>query len=223
MARGLFITVEGGDGSGKTTQLDFLRDYLAERGEKVLFTREPGGTAIGEKIREVILDRDHPEMDAMTEALLYAASRAQIVAEVIRPALARGETVVCDRYVDSSLVYQGYARGLGESVEQINSFVVDGVMPDLTILLKVAPEKSRERLAARARAVLTEQETEADRIESAGDAFHRKVYEGYLALEEKYPDRIVGIDGSRSVSEVSAQIAAFLDRLLAARERTETE
>lgn len=204
MKKGLFITVEGGDGSGKTTQLDFIRKYLAEKGEDVLFTREPGGTPIGEKIRTLILDPANKEMDPMTEALLYAASRAQIVSEVIRPALLAGRTVVCDRYVDSSIAYQGYARGLGESVADINGFAIGDCIPDATILLKVDPAKSHARIDA----------ASMDRMEQESMRFHQRVYEGYLALEKRYPNRIIGIDGAQPIEEVSRQIAAHLDRLL---------
>jgi len=204
MEKGLFITVEGGDGSGKTTQLAFIREYLAGKGEDVLFTREPGGTALGEKIRGVILDPANKEMDPMTETLLYAASRAQIVSEVIRPALAAGRTVVCDRYVDSSIAYQGYARGLGESVATINGYAIGDCIPDATILIKVDPAKSHARI----------EEGTLDRMEQENAAFHRRVYEGYLALEQQYPDRIIGIDGEQPIEAVSEQIARQLDRLL---------
>ena len=204
MEKGLFITVEGGDGSGKTTQLAFIKEYLTEKGEDVLFTREPGGTALGEKIRSVILDPANKEMVPMTESLLYAASRAQLVSEVIRPALAAGRTVVCDRYVDSSIAYQGYARGLGESVTTINGYAIGDCIPDATILIKVDPAKSHARI----------DEAAMDRMEQESAAFHRRVYEGYLALEQTYPDRIAGIDGEQPIEEVSRQIARQLDRLL---------
>jgi len=208
MKKGLFITVEGGDGSGKTTQLAFIRGFLEERGEDVLYTREPGGTPIGERIREIILDKDHPEMDAMTETLLYAASRAQIVSEVIKPALAAGRTVVCDRYVDSSIAYQGYGRELGESVAVINGYAVQDCMPDLTILLLVDPEEGRQRLADRP----------LDRLEQEGLTFHGKVYQGYQALAEQFPDRIRAIDGTMDVASVSREIAKALQEALDCRD-----
>lgn len=204
MKKGLFITVEGGDGSGKTTQLAFIKEYLKEKGEDVLFTREPGGTALGEKIRGLILDPANKEMDPMTETLLYAASRAQLVNEVIRPALSEGRTVVCDRYVDSSIAYQGYARGLGDSVTQINGYAIGDCIPDATILIKVDPAKSHARI----------DEKEMDRMEQESAAFHRRVYEGYLALEKAYPGRIIGIDGEQPIETVSEMIARQLDRLL---------
>ena len=207
MGKGLFITVEGGDGAGKTTQLEFIRRFFKEQGADVIFTREPGGTPIGEKIRGIILDRENREMGDMTETLLYAASRAQLIHQVIGPALERGKIVVCDRYVDSSIAYQGYGRGLGDSVAAINSYAIGGVMPDLTLLLLVDPDRGQDRI-----------NRGKDRLEEAGDAFHRRVYEGYLALMERFPERIVGIDGSRSIEEVSEDIASALTRLLMTRD-----
>ena len=134
MREGYFISFEGGDGSGKSTQIQILREFLEERGYDVILTREPGGTPISEKIRSIILDKANSEMDDMTEALLYAAARAQLVSQIIRPALEEGKVVICDRFVDSSMDYQAYARGLGDSVKTINAFAVGDCMPDLTIL-----------------------------------------------------------------------------------------
>ncbi len=196
MTRGYFITFEGGDGSGKSTQIALLRDWLMQAGYDVILTREPGGTRISEKIRELILDPDNQEMADMTEALLYAAARAQLVSQMIKPALAEGKVVICDRFVDSSIAYQAYGRGLGDAVGVINSYAVDGCMPDLTILLRLDPEKGSSRIADR----------EHDRIEQAPDAFHRKVYEGYLALEKTYPERIFGIDASGTIEEIADEI-----------------
>lgn len=196
MTRGYFITFEGGDGSGKSTQIALLRDWLMQAGYDVILTREPGGTRISEKIRELILDPDNQEMADMTEALLYAAARAQLVSQMIKPALAEGKVVICDRFVDSSIAYQAYGRGLGDAVGVINSYAVDGCMPDLTILLRLDPEKGSSRIADR----------EHDRIEQAPDAFHRKVYEGYLALEKAYPERIFGIDASGTIDEIADEI-----------------
>ena len=198
--------MEGGDGSGKTTQLEFVRRYLAEHGEDVLFTREPGGTPIGERIRAIILDPENREMEDMTEALLYAASRAQLVRQVIMPALERGRTVVCDRYVDSSIAYQGYGRGMGDSVAAINSYAIDGCMPDLTILLDVDPEAGRQRIGSDGRPL--------DRLEEENLAFHRRVHDGYLALSMRFPDRIAVIDGTQPIDAVSEQIAAKLAKVL---------
>ena len=196
MTRGYFITFEGGDGSGKSTQISLLRDWLLQAGYDVILTREPGGTQISEKIRELILDPDNQEMADMTEALLYAAARAQLVSQMIKPALAEGKVVICDRFVDSSIAYQAYGRGLGDAVGVINTYAVDGCMPDLTILLRLDPEKGSRRIADR----------EHDRIEQAPDAFHRKVYEGYLALEKAYPERIFGIDASGTIDEIADEI-----------------
>ena len=196
MTRGYFITFEGGDGSGKSTQIALLRDWLMQAGYDVILTREPGGTRISEIIRELILDPDNQEMADMTEALLYAAARAQLVSQMIKPALAEGKVVICDRFVDSSIASQAYGRGVGDAVGVINSYAVDGCMPDLTILLRLDPEKGSSRIADR----------EHDRIEQAPDAFHRKVYEGYLALEKTYPERIFGIDASGTIEEIADEI-----------------
>ena len=204
MSRGYFITFEGGDGAGKSTQINILKDALASEGYDVILTREPGGTQISEKIRELILDPDNSEMDDMTEAFLYAAARAQIVSQLIKPALAEGKIVICDRFVDSSIAYQGYGRGLGDAIGVINTYAVDGCMPDMTILLRLDPEKGSNRIADRAH----------DRIEQASDAFHRKVYEGYLKLEETYPDRIVGIDASGTIDEIAEEICGRVKEMI---------
>ena len=206
MREGYFISFEGGDGSGKSTQIQILREFLEERGYDVILTREPGGTPISEKIRSIILDKANSEMDDMTEALLYAAARAQLVSQVIRPALEEGKVVICDRFVDSSMAYQAYARGLGDSVKTINAFAVGDCMPDLTILLKVNPQVGSSRIGNR----------ERDRIELASIDFHKKVYEGYLQLEKLYPERIVGIDAADTIENISGiiseRIAGLLER-----------
>lgn len=206
MREGYFISFEGGDGSGKSTQIQILREFLEERGYDVILTREPGGTPISEKIRSIILDKANSEMDDMTEALLYAAARAQLVSQIIRPALEEGKVVICDRFVDSSMAYQAYARGLGDSVKTINAFAVGDCMPDLTILLKVNPQVGSSRIENR----------ERDRIELASSDFHKKVYEGYLQLEKLYPERIVGIDAADTIENISGiiseRIAGLLER-----------
>ena len=206
MREGYFISFEGGDGSGKSTQIRILREFLEERGYDVILTREPGGTPISEKIRSIILDKANSEMDDMTEALLYAAARAQLVSQIIRPALEEGKVVICDRFVDSSMAYQAYARGLGDSVKTINAFAVGDCMPDLTILLKVNPQVGSSRIGNR----------ERDRIELASSDFHKKVYEGYLQLEKLYPERIVGIDAADTIENISGiiseRIAGLLER-----------
>ncbi len=199
-SKGIFISIEGPDGSGKSTQIENIKEFLREAGIDFVFTREPGGTAIGERIREIILDRNCKEMDSMTEALLYAAARAQDVAEVIRPALAAGKVVICDRFVDSSLAYQGYGRGLGDAVTIINGYAIDECVPDITFLLKLDPRVGKGRI----------KDELQDRLEAEKEAFHMEVYQGYLELEKKYPNRIVGIDASGSVDDIKEQIYAKL-------------
>lgn len=207
MQKGLFITVEGTDGSGKSTQLEFIENYFKEKNEAAIFTREPGGTPIGEKIRAVILDKKNTDMSPVAEMMLYAASRAQHVAQMIGPAVEHGRIVVCDRFLDSSLAYQGYARGLGDQVDIVNSFAVGEFMPDRTFLLKLDPEDAEKRMGEKPR----------DRMESLGIDFQKKVYQGYIELEKKYPDRIIGIDASRPADEVSEEIKLHLDRLMLSR------
>ncbi|MBQ2747882.1 MAG: dTMP kinase [Firmicutes bacterium] len=203
MNKGLFITIEGSDGSGKSTQIALLKEYLESKGFVVLTTREPGGTNIGEKIREIILDKNNIEMDSMTEALLYAASRAQHVAEKIVPALERGEIVICDRFIDSSIAYQGYGRNLGDCVRIINEYAVRGYMPDVTFLMKMDPGIGKSRI----------KEEDADRLEREKLEFHQKVYAGYEEIEKIY-DRIVGIDATGTIEEISADIRMHIDRFL---------
>ena len=203
-SKGIFISIEGPDGSGKSTQIENIKDFLREAGIDFVFTREPGGTAIGERIREIILDRKCKEMDSMTEALLYAAARAQDVAQVIRPALAAGKVVICDRFVDSSLAYQGYGRGLGDAVTIINGYAIDECVPDITFLLKLDPRVGKGRI----------KDELQDRLEAEKEAFHMEVYKGYLELEKKYSNRIVGIDASGSVDDIKEHIYAKLSEVL---------
>lgn len=210
MAReGFFITLEGGDGSGKTTVLGRVAAYLQNHSMPYLITREPGGIEIAEKIRSIILDPAHTAMDARTEALLYAASRSQHLAEVVEPALKEGLTVLCDRFVDSSLVYQGYARGLGiEQVRSINQFATGGRMPDLTFYLDVDPEVGLSRITAN-------QDREVNRLDLESMAFHRKVREGYRQVVESDPQRIVVLDANRPIHMVEQDIVQTLkDRIL---------
>lgn len=204
--RGLFITMEGPDGSGKTTQMKKTAEYFMHQGYEVLLTREPGGTLIGEKIREIILDKKHVEMDSITETLLYAASRAQHVAEVIRPAIEEGKMVICDRFVDSSLVYQGFGRNLGiELVEGINKVAVQGIMPDITFLFKLPPHIGIQRKLSQGN---------GDRLEREKLDFHDRVFEGYMELEKRYPQRIKGIDASGSIEEIHGEIVKYIEVLL---------
>ena len=205
--KGIFITFEGGDGSGKSTQIKKLMKYLEGKGYSVVLTREPGGTPIGEKIRDIILDKKHAEMAPMTEAMLYAASRAQHVEEVIKPALNAGSVVICDRFIDSSLAYQGYARGLGDSVMNINEYALDGIMPDLTFLMKIDPRKGKKRIGGR----------EADRIEREALEFHQRVYDGYEKLEKESGGRIVGIDATGKVNDIAEEIIEAFEEYIDAR------
>jgi len=204
MDRGIFISIEGPDGSGKSTQINNIKEFFKKRGMEVIFTREPGGTLIGERIREILLDKTHTEMDPMTEAMLYAAARAQHVAQVIKPALNDGKVVVCDRFVDSSIAYQGYGRQLGDSVGVINSYAVAGCMPDITFLMKLDPRVGKNRIGNR----------DQDRLELEKEAFHVAVFEGYLNIEKDNPDRVVGIDASRTIEEIREDIYLKLEEVL---------
>ena len=168
MKRGKFITVEGTDGSGKTTQIRLMEAYLNEKGHDVVLTREPGGTRISEKIREIILDLKNDEMGSTTEMLLYASARAQLVSQVIKPAIDSNKTVICDRFVDSSLVYQGFGRGIDiKIIEDINNSAINGVWPDITFFFELDPETALKRRMA---------ETIPDRIEKEKIDFHKRVY-----------------------------------------------
>jgi dTMP kinase len=204
---GCFIVFEGGEGAGKTTQMEALVHWLQGRGEKVLTTREPGGTAIGRRIRDIVLDPDSSSMDGRTEALLYAADRAQHVSEVIRPALRSGHIVVSDRFVDSSLAYQGLARGLGlDEVYEISRWATGGVMPDLVLFMEVDPDEGLERLGA-----------QRDRMESEDGAFHHRVGAAYMELAERFPERFVVIDGTRSSEDVHRDVVATVEERVLAR------
>ena len=208
-ARGAFLTMEGLDGSGKGTQIERLMDALDRWGFDVVHTREPGGTPIGEKIREILLDRENAGMCDETEALLYAASRAQHVREKILPAVAEGKVVLCDRYLDSSAAYQGGGRQLGiDKVLQINAPAVEGAMPDLTVYLDLDHRESlRRRCAA----------SEPDRLEMEGDSFHARVEAGYHELIARDPDRFVVVDAGKTRDGIAEEIREkVLARLMAA-------
>jgi dTMP kinase len=199
---GRFVVFEGGEGSGKSTQARLL----AERWDALL-SFEPGGTPIGGRLREMLLDPANADLDPRAEALLMAADRAQHVATVLRPALNRGRDVVCDRFVGSSLAYQGHARGLGvEEIADISAFATDGLAPDLVVLLEVSPDEARERLAAAGT---------PDRFEAAGEAFHAKVAEGYRMVAAHHLDRWVALDGSGPVDVVAERVAAVVEERLA--------
>lgn len=206
--RGFFITMEGLDGSGKTTQVNAVADYVRARGYEVLTTREPGGTPISEDIRHLVLD-PAKSMCPETEALLYAASRAQHVRDVIRPALAQGKVVLCDRFVDSSIVYQGAGREIGlDQVMAINKFAIGDTMPDLTVLLT---------MDAQAAFLRRNSATKLDRLERAGEAFFKRVYDAYAELAQAYPDRIRCVNGQNDIQTVTVDVLRQIDRLLATR------
>ncbi|WP_058487027.1 dTMP kinase [Defluviitalea phaphyphila] len=196
--KGLFITVEGPDGSGKTTQIKELEKYFINKGYEVILTREPGGTKISEKIRNIILDIENKELSDMTEALLYAASRAQHVKEKIKPAIDEGKIVISDRFVDSSIVYQGYARGIGiEIIEEINKFAIQNTMPDITFFFDIEPKLAMKRKVS---------QKALDRLENENMSFHNLVYKGYKILADRYPNRIKVINARNSIEEVREQI-----------------
>jgi dTMP kinase len=203
VGKGIFITFEGPDGSGKSTQVKLLAEYCQNHGFDVLVTREPGGTSISESIRTIILDPKNTEMNIAAEALLYAASRAQLVSQVIRPSLEKGKIVICDRFMDSSIAYQGYARGLGDSVRVINEFAIQQLQPDLTFFLDLPPEAGLRRAALNGF---------PDRLEQESLDFHNAVYRGYQELAKLYKDRYVRIDASRSASAVHEDIAEVFAR-----------
>ncbi len=190
----MFVTFEGLDGCGKTTQAARLAESLAREGVEVVLTREPGGTPLGEAIRDLVLHGDH--VAPWAEAAMYAAARAQHVDQVIRPALERGATVVCDRYVDSSVAYQGVGRGLGlDAVLELNLRVVEGLLPDRTFLVELDVTTSLARVG----------ET-GDRIERAGAEFWPRVVAGYRELAARFPDRFVVVDGARAVDEIAEEV-----------------
>ncbi len=197
MSRGIFISFEGPDGSGKSTQIKLLNEYCLSKSYKTIMTREPGGTPISEKIRSIILDPDNSEMCNEAEALLYAAARAQHVAQLIKPSVEKGFIVLSDRFMDSSIAYQGIGRGLGEAVRRINEYAVAGTQPDLTFFLDIDPEAGLRRAALSGK---------PDRLEQESLDFHRAVYEGYIRLSRIYKDRYVIIDASRSTDEVFEDI-----------------
>lgn len=214
-ARGLFITVEGPEGAGKTTQTRLLHDRL-RRSFDVLYTREPGGTPVGEAIRALVLDERHREMSPQAEMLLYAASRAQHVAEVIEPALRAGRLVLSERYVDASYAYQGYGRGIGiDVVRAVNAAATRGIMPDLTILLDIDPAVGMER--ARRTAGKEGRAGRGDRIEQEDRAFFERVRAGFLALASEERDRVRVVDGNRAAEAVHRDVAALVDAFLSAR------
>ncbi|MFD1039906.1 dTMP kinase [Virgibacillus byunsanensis] len=193
---GYFITFEGGEGAGKTSILHSLQDKIANLGYDVVTTREPGGIEIAEKIRNIILDPTHTTMDGRTEALLYAAARRQHLVEKVLPALENGNIVLCDRFIDSSLAYQGHARGLGmDEVFSVNQFAIQECMPDLTLFFDIEPKKGLQRIAAN-------KDRERNRLDLENIHFHEKVYEAYQQLVKKFPARIKTIDADQKLEKV---------------------
>ena len=206
MKKGIFITMEGPDGSGKTTQITLLKEYLEKEGYDVLITREPGGTVISEAIREIILNKDYTEMSPVTEMLLYASARAQLINEVIGPALDAGKAVISDRFVDSSLVYQGMARGLGVgNVYEVNCQAIGKYMPDVTFLLDLPADVGIAR---------KKDQKELDRMEMESLEFHRAVAEGYRSLAERFPERIEKIDATLPIDDICVIIKSRINELI---------
>ncbi|MCQ4923938.1 dTMP kinase [Tissierella carlieri] len=204
--RGLFIALEGPDGSGKSTIIKLIGNYLKDRGIEFVMTREPGGTLIGEEIRHIVLDEKNTAISNETEALLYAAARGQHVHEKILPSLEEGKLVLCERFVLSSLAYQGVGRELGiEKVKYINDFATRGVYPDLILFFYVDPEVTLERKTGN---------QGGDRLEQEGNDFHRTVYEGYMELLKLYPKNIKVIDATKSIEEVLEQSIKEVEDLL---------
>ncbi len=203
MNKGLFITFEGCDGCGKTTAITNVDRILSDNNIEHILTREPGGSRIAEEIRNIILDKKNVEEDCRTEALLYAASRRQHLVEKVLPSLNEGKLVICDRYLDSSLAYQGYARGIGiDNVMSINAFAIENTMPDLTFFLDLSPEEGMKRISSRTR--------ESDRLDQEKITFHQKVYDGYKIVNEMFKDRIIVIDASQTRDAIAEEIADFI-------------
>lgn len=202
--KGIFITFEGIDGCGKSTQCEMLKDYLTEYGKEFIFVREPGGTEIGERIREILLDKKNTQMTARTELLLFEAARAQITDEVIRPALDDGKIVICDRFFDSSSAYQGKARGMGmDFVANLNMAATGGLQPDITFFFDISAEEALIRRGKRGEA--------SDRIELAGLKFQEDVRQGYLDLARSSEGRIVTIDAKLGIDEIFEQVKGALE------------
>ncbi|MGG4268059.1 dTMP kinase [Peribacillus simplex] len=208
MKRGIFITMEGPEGAGKTTITQMLGKALQQEGYQVLLTREPGGVPISEQIREVILNKDNTAMDSRTEALLYAAARRQHLVEVVMPELERGGIVLCDRFIDSSLAYQGHARGLDiEEVYSINKFAIGDMMPDATFFFDIDPEEGLRRIQSNG-------EREVNRLDLEALDFHKKVCEGYQSIINRWEDRFIIVDAGQAVDEVFEETKAALFKFL---------
>ena len=203
MQKGLFITFEGADGCGKTTQLNLLNDYLIKKGYKVLLTREPGGKGLGEKIREILLNYDG-EVSDRCESFLFLADRAQNIDVIINPAIKQGKIVLCDRHTDSSVAYQGYGRGLDiEQIKILNNLATSGIQPDLTLVFDVDIETSMQRVGS-----------DKDRMENAGKEFFNRVRNGYLELAKQSPDRIKVIDATKAIDKVHKNVIEIIETYL---------
>ena len=201
---GLFISFEGIDGCGKSTQADLLRSYLESKGEQVELLREPGGTALSEQIREILLNPNNEKMDPSTESILLSASRAQLTREIIIPALERGNVVICDRYADSTLAYQGYGRGINlEWLEKLNAFATAGLKPDITLLVDLPVDEAFNRMQSKS----------FDRIEMEGIEFLDKVRSGYLELTDRFSKRYFMIDGMETIEEMSKKIINKIEEI----------
>lgn len=208
LTKGLFITFEGPDASGKTTQIKLLSSFLKRKGLEVLVTREPGGTDIGEKIRKILLDKKHYSMEYKTEALLFLASRAEHTSKVIKPALKEGRIVISDRFFDSTVVYQGIARGLGkEKIIDMSLWATGGLVPDITFLLLIGVSGGEERIRLNNK--------KKDRIEIEEDLFKQKILQGYMEIARENSSRIVVIDGEESVSRIFERIRSKVEEVLA--------
>ena len=201
MTQGLFITFEGPDGCGKTTQMKLLAEYLEKKGEEVVLTREPGGKGLGEKVREILLNYDG-EVSDRCESFLFLADRAQNIDIIVNPAVKAGKIVLCDRHIDSTVAYQGYGRGLDiERINMLNNLATNGKKPDLTFEFDVDVETSMKRVGK-----------EKDRMESAGIDFHNRVRQGYLELAKQEPNRIKVIDATKSIEEIHDEIINILNK-----------
>ncbi len=201
---GLFISFEGIDGCGKSTQADLLRSYLESKGEQVELLREPGGTALSEQKREILLNPNNDKMDPSTELILLSASRAQLTREIIIPALERGNVVICDRYADSTLAYQGYGRGINlEWLEKLNAFATAGLKPDITLLVDLPVDEALNRMQSKS----------FDRIEMEGIEFLDKVRSGYLELTDRFSKRYFMIDGMETIEEMSKKIINKIEEI----------
>lgn len=203
MKKGLFITFEGADGCGKTTQMDLLAEYLKNNGKEVLLTREPGGKGLGEKVREILLNYDGDVSDKC-ESFLFLADRAQNIDIIVNPAVEKGKIVLCDRHIDSTVAYQGYGRGLDiERINMLNNLATNGHKPDLTFVFDIDVETSMKRVGK-----------EKDRMESAGIDFHNRVRKGYLELAKQEPQRIKVLDATKSIAEIHNEVIEIINEKL---------